>query len=124
MLARVRSFVFCCAALWAPVAFAQDTGEPDPSLDEDDDNDGFTENQGDCDDASELVRPGLPEVCFDELDNDCNGLFDDGCDGTAFYGSLRGGGGCTGGTGVGNAAWLLLAPLALAVAARRPRVAR
>lgn len=98
-------------------ALAQDTGEPtDPSLEEDDDRDGFAENDGDCDDADPEIYPGQAETCFDELDNDCNGLFDDGCDGTAFYGTLRGGGGCTGGTGVGNTAWLLLPLLPLAVA--------
>ncbi len=32
---------------------------------------------GDCDDAHATVRPGLPDVCGDSLDNDCNGAVDD-----------------------------------------------
>jgi hypothetical protein len=39
----------------------------------DDDGDGFTECDGDCDDSSAALAPGLPEVC-DGLDNDCDGL--------------------------------------------------
>lgn len=41
------------------------------------DRDGFTPNGGDCDDSSQAVFPGAPEVC-DGLDNDCNGGDDDG----------------------------------------------
>ncbi len=41
------------------------------------DGDGFTPNGGDCDDSSEAVFPGAPEVC-DGLDNDSNGGDDDG----------------------------------------------
>ena len=43
----------------------------------DDDSDGVTECDGDCDDASAAALPGGVEVC-DGLDNDCNGLIDDG----------------------------------------------
>jgi hypothetical protein len=32
----------------------------------------------DCDDANTLVRHGLPDVCGDGFDNDCNGVVDDG----------------------------------------------
>ncbi len=32
---------------------------------------GFVADASDCDDSSELVRPGAPEVC-DTVDNDCN----------------------------------------------------
>ncbi|MCB9506448.1 MAG: putative metal-binding motif-containing protein [Myxococcales bacterium] len=45
--------------------------------------DGYRTNAGDCDDTTELRRPGLAETC-DELDNDCNGVADDGV-GTVFY---------------------------------------
>ena len=109
-------------AFVAGPAWAQDTGElPDPALDEDNDGDRFSENEGDCDDGNAEVYPGQIEVCFDRLDNDCNGLFDDGCDGSAFYGTLRGGGGCTGGTGVGNTAFLFLPFVLLPFLGRRSR---
>ncbi|MCB9763108.1 MAG: putative metal-binding motif-containing protein [Alphaproteobacteria bacterium] len=38
----------------------------------DDDGDGQTENQGDCDDTDASVYTGAPEVC-DAVDNDCDG---------------------------------------------------
>jgi hypothetical protein len=40
------------------------------------DGDGFTVEQGDCDDQDVGVMPGLPERC-DGKDNDCNGSIDD-----------------------------------------------
>ncbi len=43
----------------------------------DDDNDGFTEQQGDCDDAQPLSHPGADEV-NDGADNDCDGDIDEG----------------------------------------------
>jgi hypothetical protein len=39
----------------------------------DDDGDGFTECEGDCDDTNPNSYPGAPEIC-DGLDNDCNSL--------------------------------------------------
>jgi len=49
--------------LISPAAMA---GEPDS------DRDGYTVEQGDCDDTDPTVRPGLPEYC-DAIDHDCNG---------------------------------------------------
>jgi beta propeller repeat protein len=46
------------------------------SADFDNDGDGYTENDGDCDDYNEAVYPGADEVC-DGVDNDCNSLTDD-----------------------------------------------
>lgn len=40
------------------------------------DKDGFSPNQGDCDDFNAKIHPGAQEVC-DQLDNDCNGIKDD-----------------------------------------------
>lgn len=60
------------------------------------DGDGFTLAEGDCDDTKLRVNPANTEVCNDRLDNDCNGLFDEGCDQSTRLGSLRGGGACTG----------------------------
>lgn len=59
----------------------------------DDDSDGFGDptteveacespgsdwvrNDEDCDDSTALTRPTAPEACFDEIDNNCNGLVD------------------------------------------------
>lgn len=115
--------VLWAAVLWAPVAFAQtidsgtlDTGEA-LSL-EDLDGDGYSPAGGDCDDADPSAYPGSPEVCEDRIDNDCDGLFDEGCDSRIYQASLRGGGGCTGGSGVGNTAFLLF-PLFLVTRRRR-----
>ena len=41
--------------------------------DVDDDGDGFTENQGDCNDGDAGIHPGAVEVCGDGVDQDCNG---------------------------------------------------
>lgn len=46
-------------------------------LDVDNDNDGYTPNEGDCDDWSPETNPGHPEIC-DSLDNNCNFLIDEG----------------------------------------------
>jgi predicted small lipoprotein YifL len=42
----------------------------------DDDQDGQTIAQGDCDDHNPMVRSGLAEICGDGLDNDCDGVAD------------------------------------------------
>jgi len=39
----------------------------------DNDNDGYTENQGDCNDYDISVYPGATEICGDGVDQDCNG---------------------------------------------------
>jgi len=41
------------------------------ALDHDGDGDGYTENQGDCNDTQATIYPGAPEVC-DGMDGDCN----------------------------------------------------
>lgn len=47
-------------------------GTPDPN-DVDDDEDGYTENQGDCNDSSASIYPGATETCGDGIDQDCSG---------------------------------------------------
>ncbi len=37
------------------------------------DRDGYTENQGDCNDYNYSIRPGAAEVCGDNIDQDCDG---------------------------------------------------
>jgi hypothetical protein len=40
------------------------------------DSDGQSVAQGDCDDTAATVKKGIPEVCHDGLDNDCDGVAD------------------------------------------------
>lgn len=49
------------------------------SLSTDDDGDGISENQGDCDDENPAIYPGAPEICKDGIDNDCDGEEDENC---------------------------------------------
>ena len=98
-----------------------DTGTDDPALDLDQDGDGWTPRQGDCDDGEPLARPSAEEVCEDRIDNDCDGLYDEGCDLRARMATLRGGGGCTGGSAPASNAALFLPLLGLALARRRSR---
>ena len=44
----------------------------------DNDGDGYTENEGDCDDSNPDIYPGATEIC-DGMDNDCDGIVDEGC---------------------------------------------
>jgi hypothetical protein len=50
----------------------------EPSDDVDDDGDGYSEYQGDCNDAVAQVYPGRLEICGDGIDQDCNGT-DEAC---------------------------------------------
>ncbi|MBL8618998.1 MAG: putative metal-binding motif-containing protein [Deltaproteobacteria bacterium] len=43
----------------------------------DDDDDGFSEDEGDCDDANDAIFPGATELP-NGVDDDCNGVIDDG----------------------------------------------
>jgi hypothetical protein len=40
---------------------------------EDNDGDGYTPAEGDCDDTEATIYPGATEVCGDGIDQDCNG---------------------------------------------------
>ena len=57
------------------------------------DNDGYSENQGDCDDTNATVYPGATENETDGIDNDCDGEVDEtlGYEATFYY--LHGGSG-------------------------------
>lgn len=63
------------------------------------DGDGWTIGEGDCydnpdDPAAASVSPDMAERCDDLFDNDCNGLYNDGCENLVGYASVSGGGGC------------------------------
>ncbi|HWB21098.1 MAG TPA: thrombospondin type 3 repeat-containing protein [Phycisphaerales bacterium] len=45
----------------------------------DNDGDGFSPQQGDCDDTNPNVNPIHPEICGNLIDDDCDGLVDEGC---------------------------------------------
>jgi hypothetical protein len=95
----------------------------DPFLDLD--GDGYTAGEGDCwDSATDLdakkVHPGALDVCTDLLDNDCNGLINDGCTNPQGFATIAGGG-CASfrpGAIVGGLG-LLLASLALCFRRKR-----
>jgi hypothetical protein len=59
----------------APESGIADSGATDSDTNADTDGDGYGDD--DCDDANASVHPGAPETC-DQLDNDCNGIADDG----------------------------------------------
>jgi hypothetical protein len=40
---------------------------------------GYAELDGDCDNGVATVNPGAPEICLNEVDDDCSGKADDGC---------------------------------------------
>lgn len=80
-------------------AFAQDC-LPDADCD----GDGFSADQGDCDDDDPTVRPGRDEDCSNDVDDNCNGLYNEGCDRSVEQGQLRGGSACD--SEAPNGAWL------------------
>ena len=60
----------------ADTGAVEDTGDPPNLPESDDDEDGYTELEGDCDDEDENIRPGLEDGC-DGVDNDCDDRIDE-----------------------------------------------
>ncbi len=62
---------------WMDVTYGWECGNNTPTDDED--NDGWTVDDGDCDDHNAYTYPGAPEIA-DHLDNDCDGHVDENTD--------------------------------------------
>ncbi len=60
------------------------------SFEVDSDGDGFTGEQGDCNDDDPDINPDADEVCDDAIDNNCDGDIDEGCDQDADGGGTGG----------------------------------
>jgi len=58
------------------------------------DDDGYTENQGDCDDDNPDVNPGEQEIYYDDIDSNCDGLNDFDADGDGHISDNWGGDDC------------------------------
>lgn len=63
----------------------EDTGEPVDPNDSDDDGDGLSENEGDCDDTSADIGPDQAETPYNGIDDDCDeSTRDDDIDGDGY----------------------------------------
>jgi hypothetical protein len=65
----VRLILLLCLLLPCAVATA-DWGTLDA------DGDGYTTDEGDCNDGDPEINPGAREICEDEIDNDCDTTVD------------------------------------------------
>lgn len=74
-LATCSLCILLLLGLSAPVRAADGTVLGDSDVD----GDGYTPNQGDCDDDHADTWPGAEEICFDGRDQSCSGDPDDDC---------------------------------------------
>ncbi len=91
------------AASWcaAPSSWGEDTDRGSPGAPNglctswDHDGDGFSGDQGDCDDVDPNVNPSMGESWYDGVDQDCDGLSDYDSDGDGFESAVWGGSDCS-----------------------------
>ena len=77
--AMIAGPALACVLLLIVVAPAR-VGEPSSGAQRDDeDGDGYTTDDGDCDDTDPTVHPGAEDVCGDDVDGDCDGVADFRC---------------------------------------------
>jgi len=78
----------CSSVIWFPDEDGDgfgDSGSPgEPGCLDPEGREGFAWNAGDCQDQDAEINPTVAEVC-DGMDNNCNGLADDGLDLFPFY---------------------------------------
>lgn len=60
----------------------------------DDDGDGWSLEDGDCNDGDETVHPGAADACYDDVDSNCNGSNDFDCDEDGYDAESYGGDDC------------------------------
>ncbi len=64
----------CAETLWYADRDGDGAGQADVVVSACTAPEGFVASATDCDDGDAAVRPGATEVCFDRIDNDCDGL--------------------------------------------------
>ena len=77
----VDDYIDNCPEVPNPDQMDTDGDGTGDACDNDLDGDGYSVDEGDCDDYNVSINPGATEICGDALDNDCDGLIDEGCDG-------------------------------------------
>ncbi|MBL0316440.1 MAG: hypothetical protein IPP69_11925 [Flavobacteriales bacterium] len=87
---------FCCLTEWDDICAGEAASDPNCSYClcgcYDNDMDGYTNCDGDCNDFDDTVYPGAEDICFNGIDEDCNFVVDDtpgSCD-AAGYADLAG----------------------------------
>ncbi len=77
LLERIGALDLLVAGLDARIEELEDTVDELEGLAIDDDGDGFSENQGDCNDEIPEIYPGAIEDPMNGLDDDCDGETDE-----------------------------------------------